>query len=195
MPCSNALWKSSYFGLGPRGGLPNPSLQLHTCKAAQPDLQHGASWWCGGTGRAETELTLMGELLGTGPPRNEVLQGNTPTKHTKIDTQHQRVQIPGAEPVQNFSDWKSRRMAWVEKDHNAHPVPTPCYVQGRQPAAQAAQSHIQPGLEWGIHSLLGQPVQCVTTLWVKNSSSLSRVLVRMLKQCSVILSGINCCTD
>jgi len=38
-------------------------------------------------------------------------------------------------------------MAWVEKDHNAHPVPTPCYVQGRQPADQAAQSHIQPGLE------------------------------------------------
>jgi len=38
----------------------------------------------------------------------------------------------------------------------------PCYVQGRQPADQAAQSHIQPGLEclqgWGIHSPLGQPV-------------------------------------
>jgi len=53
-------------------------------------------------------------------------------------------------------------MAWVAKNHNAHPDPTPCYVQGRQPAAQAAQSHIQPGLEclqgWGIHSLLGQPV-------------------------------------
>ena len=53
-------------------------------------------------------------------------------------------------------------MAWVEKDHNAHPVPTPCYVQGRQPADQAAQSHVQPGLEcfhgWGIHSLLGQPI-------------------------------------
>ena len=51
------------------------------------------------------------------------------------------------------------RMAWVEKDHNAHPVPTPCSVQGRQPAAQAAQSHIQPGLErlqgWGIHTSLG----------------------------------------
>jgi len=35
-------------------------------------------------------------------------------------------------------------------------------VQGRQPPDQAAQSHIQPGLEclqgWGIHSLLGQPV-------------------------------------
>jgi len=44
----------------------------------------------------------------------------------------------------------------------------PCDVQGRQPADQAAPSHIQPGLEclqgWGIHSLLGQPVQCVTTL-------------------------------
>jgi len=35
-------------------------------------------------------------------------------------------------------------------------------VQGRQPPDQAAQSHIQPGLEclqgWGIHNLLGQPV-------------------------------------
>jgi len=38
-------------------------------------------------------------------------------------------------------------MAWVEKDHSAHPVPTPCYVQGGQPADQAAQSHIQPGPE------------------------------------------------
>jgi len=41
--------------------------------------------------------------------------------------------------------------------------PPPCYVQGHQPLDQAAQSHIQPGLEclqgWGIHSLLGQPVQ------------------------------------
>jgi len=63
-------------------------------------------------------------------------------------------------------------MAWVEKDHNDHLVSTPCCVQGRQPAAQAAQSHIQPGPEclqgWDIHSLLGQPVQCITTLWVKN---------------------------
>jgi len=51
-------------------------------------------------------------------------------------------------------------MAWVEKDHNAHPVPTPCYVQGHQPPDQAAQSHIQPGLEYlqgcGIHNLPGQ---------------------------------------
>jgi len=62
-------------------------------------------------------------------------------------------------------------MAWVEKDHNDHPVPTPCYVQGRQPADQAAQSHIQPGLEclwgWGIHSLLGQMLE----LWKKNTVS------------------------
>ena len=56
----------------------------------------------------------------------------------------------------------NHRMAWVEKDHSAHPVPTPCCVQGHQPADQAAQRHIWPGLEclqgWGIHSLLGQPV-------------------------------------
>jgi len=38
----------------------------------------------------------------------------------------------------------------------------PCYVHGRQPPDQSAQSHIQPGLEclqgWGTHNLLGQPV-------------------------------------
>ena len=70
-------------------------------------------------------------------------------------------------------------MAWVEKDHNDHVVSTPCYVQGRQPADQAAQSHIQPGLEslqgWGIHNLLGQPVQCVTTFWVENFLLLSNL--------------------
>jgi len=63
-------------------------------------------------------------------------------------------------------------MAWVETDHTDHLVSTPCYGQGRQPADQAVQSHIQPGLEylqgWGIQNLLGQPVQCVTTLWVEN---------------------------
>ena len=56
-------------------------------------------------------------------------------------------------------------MAWVEKDHNAYLVSTPCYVQGRQPPDQAAQSHIQPGLEclqgWGIHNLLGQSVPVI----------------------------------
>jgi len=53
-------------------------------------------------------------------------------------------------------------MGWVEKNYIDHLISTPCYVQHRQPADQAAQSHIQPGLEclqgWGIHSLLGQPV-------------------------------------
>jgi len=39
------------------------------------------------------------------------------------------------------------RMAWAEKDHNAHLISTPCYVQGCQPPDQAVQSHIQPGLE------------------------------------------------
>jgi len=57
---------------------------------------------------------------------------------------------------------QNHRMAWVEKDHNDHLVSTPCYVQGHHPPDQAAQSHIQPGLEclqgWGIHSLLGQHV-------------------------------------
>ena len=63
-------------------------------------------------------------------------------------------------------------MAWVVKDHNDHLVPTPCYVQGCQSPAQAAQSHIQPGLEclqgWGIHSLLGQPGNSASPPWVKN---------------------------
>jgi len=70
-------------------------------------------------------------------------------------------------------------MAWVEKDHNDHLVSTPCYVQGCQPPAQAAQSHIQPGLQclkgWGIHSLLGQHVQSVTTFGVKNFLLLSNL--------------------
>ena len=40
-------------------------------------------------------------------------------------------------------------MAWVETDHSDHLVSTPpCCVQGRHPPDQAAQSHIQPGLEW-----------------------------------------------
>ena len=59
-----------------------------------------------------------------------------------------------------FMESWNHRMAWVEKDHNDHPVSTPCYVQGHQPPNQAAQSHIQPGLEclqgWGIHNLPGQ---------------------------------------
>jgi len=57
-----------------------------------------------------------------------------------------------------YSFPQDHRMAWVEKDHNAHPVPTPCYVQARQPADQAAQSHIPPGLEclqgWGSRRVI-----------------------------------------
>jgi len=69
-------------------------------------------------------------------------------------------------------------MAWDEKDHNAHPVPTPCYVQGRQPADQAAQSHIQPGLEclqgWDLcfsDSMLRQGKPCPAE-WGSHSNRL-----------------------
>ena len=69
-------------------------------------------------------------------------------------------------------------MAWVEKHHNDHLVPTPCYVQSHQPPDQAAQSHIQPDLEclqgWGIHSLLGQIWQALhlnTWLMLESVSS------------------------
>ena len=52
-------------------------------------------------------------------------------------------------------------MAWVEKDLKEHLVSTPLLCAG-SPPDQAAQSHIQPGLEclqgWDIHNLLGQPV-------------------------------------
>jgi len=83
--------------------------------------------------------------------------------------------IPADEHTEShrITESQNHRMAWVEKDHSAHVVPPPCCVLGCQPAAQAAQSHIQPGLEclqgWGIHSLLGQPVQCLTTFYVKKS--------------------------
>jgi len=67
---------------------------------------------------------------------------------------------------------QNHRMAWVEKDHSAHLFSTPCYVQSHQPADQAAQSHIQPGLEclhgWGSHNLLGQSVLVHHTLCVIN---------------------------
>ena len=40
---------------------------------------------------------------------------------------------------------QNHRMAWVKKDRNGHQVLTP--LQGCQPLDQAAQSHIQSGLE------------------------------------------------
>jgi len=54
------------------------------------------------------------------------------------------------------ASWGQDTMAWVAKDHSAHPVPTPCYVQGRQPADQAA-------VHW---SILGP------TTWGRNPGSL-----------------------
>jgi len=75
-------------------------------------------------------------------------------------------------------------MAWVEKDHNAHLNPTPCYVQGHQPPDQAAQSHIQPDFEclqgWGIHNLLGQQLKNKST-WFVSSSALVTVCWRWIK--------------
>jgi len=72
-------------------------------------------------------------------------------------------------------------MAWVEKDHSAHPVPTPCYVQGHQPQGQAAQSHVQSGLEClqgqGIHSLLGQPAPLLP--WSEHQKKLLSFLWRL----------------
>jgi len=52
-------------------------------------------------------------------------------------------------------------MTRVERDLTDHKAPTACCRQGQQPPHlipdQAAQGHIQPGLEhlqrWGIHSL------------------------------------------
>ena len=81
-------------------------------------------------------------------------------------------------------------MAWVEKDHSAHPVPTPCYVQGEQPAAQAAQSHIQPGLEclqgWGLRSScsehFGFGVHCDRNPTSAGKMSTSRMMFSGKKQ-------------
>uniref|UniRef100_A0A8V0XHI2 Ras-related protein Rab-6B n=1 Tax=Gallus gallus TaxID=9031 RepID=A0A8V0XHI2_CHICK len=81
-------------------------------------------------------------------------------------------------------------MAWIEKDHSAHPVPTPCYVQGEQPAAQAAQSHIQPGLEclqgWGLRSScsehFGFGVQCDRNPTSAGKMSTSRMMFSGKKQ-------------
>ena len=77
-------------------------------------------------------------------------------------------------------------MAWVEKDHNDHwGFTPPCYVQGRQPLDQAAQSHIQPSFEclqgWGIHNLSGTTCCSVSPLseW-KNLFLLSNLNVPCL---------------
>ena len=49
---------------------------------------------------------------------------------------------------------RNHRTAWVGRDLKAHPVSTLCHGQGCDPADQAAQGPIQPGLEclqgWGL---------------------------------------------
>ena len=53
-------------------------------------------------------------------------------------------------------------MAWVARDLKDHPVPCPYHGQGCHPPDQAAQSPIQPGLEYfqgrGTHNLSGKLV-------------------------------------
>jgi len=48
--------------------------------------------------------------------------------------------------------------------------PAMCRVTNQQTRLPRATSSLALNASrvWGIHSLLGQPVQCVTTLWVKN---------------------------
>jgi len=61
------------------------------------------------------------------------------------------------------ADLSFHRMAWVEKDHNDHPVSTPCYGQGHQPPDQAAQSHIQALPVASLHSANSNSLLCI--LW------------------------------
>jgi len=70
----------------------------------------------------------------------------------------------------------------------------PCYVQGCQPADQAAQSHIQPGLEclqgWGIHSLLGQQGGCLPM-----GEKLKRSWELPLEMMAVKFAAFDCLVD
>ena len=69
-----------------------------------------------------------------------------------------------------FPTWNHRITKWpgLKRTTMIIEFQPPCYVQGRQPPHQAAQSHIQPGLEcfqgWGSTASLGNLFQCVTTL-------------------------------
>ena len=69
---------------------------------------------------------------------------------------------------------------------------TPCNVQGCQPLDQAAQSHIQPGLEClqAFTTSLGNLFLCVTTLCVKNFFLISNLNLPcpILKPFPVVLS-------
>jgi len=56
---------------------------------------------------------------------------------------------------------KNHRMAWVERDFEAHPAATPCHGQGHPPTSSGCLGPIHPGpkclQEWGIHGFSGQP--------------------------------------
>lgn len=56
----------------------------------------------------------------------------------------------------------SHRMVLVGRDVKDEFIPTPCHGQGHLSPDQAAQSHIQPGLErvqgWGTHNFTGKAV-------------------------------------
>ena len=62
-------------------------------------------------------------------------------------------------------------MVWVEKDHSDHLVSTPSYVQDHQPLDQAAQSHIQPGLEYLQEMGLGALIDA----WLNMSQQCAQV--------------------
>ena len=85
-------------------------------------------------------------------------------------------------------------MIWVKKDHNDHRVSTPLLCSGSPttrpgcPEPHPACAWMSPGM--GIHNFLGQPVQCVTTLCVKNVLLISNLNLPCLslKPFSLILS-------
>ena len=90
-----------------------------------------------------------------------------PTAHVCITEMSPPPHSDSLRTVQHCSPWGTDSMGIIEWPGlkratmiiQFQPL---CYVQGRQPPDQAAQSHIQPGLEclqgWGIHSLPEQPV-------------------------------------
>ena len=71
-----------------------------------------------------------------------------------------------------ISSSQNHRMAWVAKEHSAHPVPTPCYVQvtNQQPRLPRATSSLALNAcrDGASTASLGNLFQCISTLWVKN---------------------------
>jgi len=71
-------------------------------------------------------------------------------------------------------------MAWLERNLEDYPVPTPLSWQGCPPPDQAAEGPIQCGLGhlqgWGTHSFLGSLCQCLIALDEINSLNLEEQL-------------------